>query len=121
MACSAWPVFRPRVGTSGAFGRVKIMRTFKSSLQVNRLAAILSLATFSGAVAACKTHSEARGEIARNWTPPAQDAVRDVPVADVKAAIAKRLAAAPPEPVTTDQWKHTKKLYAAFGQAPLWL
>ena len=73
-------------------------------------------------IAACtEKTAQANGEVSRNWTPPAQDVVMDVPAPEVKAAIQKRLSAAPPTPVTADQWKHTKKLYATFNQSLLWL
>ena len=91
---------------------------FKSCLRLTRVAALLS---FVVAFAGCKKLAEANGEVRRNWTPPAADVVMDVPIADINPAIAKRLAAPPPSPVTADQWKHTKRLYAAFGQSLLWL
>jgi hypothetical protein len=97
------------------------MRAFKSSVRRVRMATFLSLGTFAGTSAACRKDAEARGGVSRNWTPPAQEMVMDVPVDSVKSAIAKRLAAPPPQPVTADQWRHTKKLYANFGQNLLWL
>jgi len=44
-----------------------------------------------------------------------------VPAVEVQGAIRTRLAAAPPPPLTADEWKHVKKLYAAFNQALLWV
>jgi murein L,D-transpeptidase YcbB/YkuD len=98
-----------------------MMKVFKSSLRNARAAATVSFGIFAATLAACKNNAEARGGVSRNWTPPAQAVVKDVPVDSVKLAIEKRLAAPPPRPVTADQWKHTKKLYANFGQTLLWL
>ena len=92
-------------------------KTIKSSLRQTQVAALLLFAGFIG----CKKLNSANGEISRNWTPPAQDVVMDVPIADVKAAIQKRLATSPPAQVSADQWKHTKRLYTAFGQSLLWV
>ena len=99
-------------------------RTSNRSQRLTLVVAILSLGTIAG----CEKPAQARnrsgqagGEVSRNWTPPTQDVVMDVPVAAVKEAIQKRLTAPPPQPVTADQWKHTKKLYASFNQSLLWL
>ena len=82
-----------------------------------QVAAFFSFVGFAG----CKKLTQANGEVSRNWTPPVADMVMDVPVTAIKPAIQKRLAASPPSPVTADQWKHTKRLYTAFGQNLLWL
>jgi len=94
-----------------------VTRTIKSPLRLTRVAALL---LFAGSIG-CKKLASANGEISRNWTPPAQDVVMDVPIATIKAAIQKRLTTAPPAQVSADQWKHTKRLYTAFGQSLLWL
>jgi murein L,D-transpeptidase YcbB/YkuD len=93
------------------------MTAFTSSLRLTSVAALFSFAAFAG----CKKIAQASGEVSRNWTPPVQDVVMDVPIADIKTAIEKRLTTAPPAPVNADQWKHTKRLYTAFGQSLLWL
>jgi L,D-transpeptidase YcbB len=95
-----------------------VTQVIKSSLQLMKVAALVSMGTAWG----CKGKSaQAAGEISRNWTPPAQDEVMGVPVAEVKPEIQKRLAGPPPQPLNADQWKHTKKLYTTFDQNLLWL
>src|ERR1041384_3448656 len=81
----------------------------------------LTLALF--ALAACNRDHRATsgGEISRNWTPAKPEGILGVPTATVGAAIQQRLGQAPPAPVSADQWKHTKRLYAAFQGVPLWL
>ncbi len=85
-----------------------------------RLMTVAALCSLGG-LAACKKVNTAGGEVSRNWTPPAADVVMDVPPEAISAALKKRLAEAPPAPVTADHWKHTKKLYATFNDALLWL
>ena len=69
----------------------------------------------------CKKVQRANGEVSRNWTPPQQDAYLGVPVAAVREAIAKRIAAQAPSRVSADQWKHVKRLYSTFSNNLLWL
>jgi len=85
-----------------------------------RLAAVAAVFT-GGALAACKKSQSAGGEVSRNWTPPRQDTYMGVAAADIAPAITQRLATKPAAPVTDDQWKHVKKLYASFGNQLLWL
>jgi L,D-transpeptidase YcbB len=55
------------------------------------------------------------------WAPATLTNVQGVPIADLKTAIATRLAAKAPEGVDEDAWHHTQALYKSFGQTPLWL
>ncbi|MEP6619614.1 MAG: L,D-transpeptidase family protein [bacterium] len=55
------------------------------------------------------------------WKPAAPAAVKQVPIDEVKAAIAQELAGNTPAGVSDKVWTHTKALYASFGQTPLWL
>lgn len=55
------------------------------------------------------------------WAPPRVNAVRGVGVESLRPAIALRLAAAPPELINADQWRHVHTLYAAYDGAALWL
>ena len=94
------------------------MRSANNSLW--RLATIGALVAAT-AFSACKKTGHANGEVSRNWLPAKQDQTLGVPAADIQAAIQTRLAGAPPAPVTADQWKHVKQLYATFDQNLLWL
>ncbi len=71
-------------------------------------------------VGACKKTQSAGGEVSRNWAPTKQDAYMGVPAAEVQAAMTQRLASKPAS-VADDQWKHVKKLYAAYPGQLLWL
>jgi L,D-transpeptidase YcbB len=82
---------------------------------------VVSGAIAAGCLSGCKKVHQAGGEISRNWVPEKADAVMGVPAAAITAALLTRLAAAPPAPVTADQWKHVGKLYASFDHALLWL
>jgi murein L,D-transpeptidase YcbB/YkuD len=55
------------------------------------------------------------------WAPATLTNVQGVPIADLKAAIATRLAAKAPDGVDDDAWHHTQALYKTLGQTPLWL
>jgi murein L,D-transpeptidase YcbB/YkuD len=61
------------------------------------------------------------GEVGRAWAPATLTAVKGVPIAALKTAVQARLAGARPETVGDDAWQHTRRLYARFQQAPLWL
>ena len=61
------------------------------------------------------------GEIDRSFEPAKIKSVKGVPIADVRAAVAKRLREARPKPISEAQWKHATKLYAEYGGYPIWL
>lgn len=65
--------------------------------------------------------TESGGELDESFEPAKLESVKGVPVAEIRGTIEKRLEAAPPKPVSESQWAHTKKLYAAFAGAPIWL
>jgi murein L,D-transpeptidase YcbB/YkuD len=54
------------------------------------------------------------------WAPATLTNVQGVPIADLKTAIAARLAAKAPAGVDDDAWHHTQALYKNFGETPLW-
>ena len=55
------------------------------------------------------------------WSPANLTAVKGVPVAALRAAITKRLAATRPAGLTEESWGHTQRLYKRYGDTPLWL
>ena len=55
------------------------------------------------------------------WAPATLTDVQGVPIADLKAALTKRLAAAAPAGVDKEAWHHTQALYKSLGETPLWL
>ena len=55
------------------------------------------------------------------WSPATLTDVQGVPIADLKAALTKRLAAAAPDGVDKGAWHHTQALYKSLGETPLWL
>jgi murein L,D-transpeptidase YcbB/YkuD len=65
--------------------------------------------------------SESGGEIDESFEPAKIESVKGVPVADVRAAVAKRLGQARPKPIGEEQWKHAMRLYDQFGGYPIWL
>ncbi|MDB4874794.1 MAG: ErfK/YbiS/YcfS/YnhG family protein [Gemmatimonadetes bacterium] len=89
----------------------------KSSLRLAAIGTMMAATAF----AACKKSGHANGEVSRNWQPPKAEVYMGVPAAEVQAAVQTRLAAAPPAPITADQWKHVKKLYGSFNNGLLWL
>jgi murein L,D-transpeptidase YcbB/YkuD len=81
----------------------------------------VALIVIAAATVSCKQKKHADGEVSHNWTPPKQEEYMGVRAADAQAAIKRRLAAAPPKPVSDDEWQHVQVLYANFGQSLLWL
>jgi len=72
--------------------------------------------------AGCGRQSESGGEVSRSWNPLGVRSVNGVPVANIKTELARDLQSKTnPQFATADQWGHTKKLYAAYSGAPLWL
>ena len=65
--------------------------------------------------------SQSGGEIDRSFEPTKIKSVKGVAIADVRAAVAKRLKEARPKPITEAQWKHARKLYEEYGGYPIWL
>jgi hypothetical protein len=65
--------------------------------------------------------SESGGEIDRSFKPSKIKSVKGVPIADVRAAVAKRLRGTRPKPISERQWKHAMKLYEEYGGYPIWL
>lgn len=57
----------------------------------------------------------------QSWSPAQLTSVEGVPAAAIEAALKKRLAGSPPPKIDDDQWAHTKRLYKAYGNNPLWL
>jgi murein L,D-transpeptidase YcbB/YkuD len=57
----------------------------------------------------------------QSWSPAQLTSVEGVPAAAIEAALKKRLAGSPPPKIDDDQWAHTKRLYKAYGDNPLWL
>jgi murein L,D-transpeptidase YcbB/YkuD len=55
------------------------------------------------------------------WAPAELTSVKGVPAAEVTAALKTALGGSPPEKIESDQWSHTKSLYKAYGDKPLWL
>jgi murein L,D-transpeptidase YcbB/YkuD len=91
-----------------------------------RRSALLLLAT--AALAACAKEGSAKArKISRYhkhpaiWAPATLTSVQGVPIADLKTALATRLAAKAPDGVDADDWHHTQALYKSLGETPLWL
>jgi len=68
-----------------------------------------------------KERSESGGEVDNSFKPSKIKSVKGVPIADVRAAVAKRLRGSRPKPISEAQWKHATKLYAEYGGYPIWL
>ena len=73
-------------------------------------------------IAGCGSQAEQRaeGEVSRSWNPLEVEEVGDVPATAIRAAIANQLKTKPSY-ATDDQWTHTRTLYQAYRNSPLWL
>ena len=64
----------------------------------------------------------AKGEVSPGaWSPAELSEAKGVPSAALRTAIQQRLAGTHPSTVGDEAWQHTKRLYARFQQAPLWM
>ena len=85
-----------------------------------RAALLLGVASFS----ACKVNETARAskpENAQTWSPAKLASVEGVPATEIEAQMKTKLAGAKPAKIDDDQWTHTKAVYKAWGDNPLWL
>ena len=74
-----------------------------------------------GAAAVRRRVARGRAPHAAVWSPATLSDVQGVPIADLKTALAARLAGKAPEGITDGQWHHTQALYKSLGETPLWL
>ena len=78
-------------------------------------------------VSACTTNDKTANNSStpsaqdQSWSPARLASVEGVPATAIEAAMKKRLAGAAPAKIDADQWGHTKRLYKAYGNNPLWL
>jgi murein L,D-transpeptidase YcbB/YkuD len=76
------------------------------------------------ALSACssdKSGSLKQPDAQEAWAPAKLTAVNGIPAADIEAAMKKRLAGPAPDRIGDDAWAHTRKLYKAYADNPLWL
>jgi murein L,D-transpeptidase YcbB/YkuD len=88
-----------------------------------RHAALSATALF---LAACSTDKSgtAKPEADKqdqSWSPTQLTSVEGVPAAAIEAALKQKLAGSRPPRIDDDQWGHTRRLYKAYGNNPLWL
>jgi len=86
-----------------------------------RTAAIAAIMAAAGACSGDKAGGVSRPEAEAPWAPAKLTSVKGVPATEIEAALKKKLTGSPPAKIDDEQWAHTKKLYRAFGDNPLWL
>ena len=73
-------------------------------------------------VGAASCGAEDRAEAPNGaWAPAVAEEVLGISRAAIVDSIDARLATSPPGNLSTDRWKHVRRLYAVYGGAPLWL
>ena len=74
-------------------------------------------------VTACSERAgeQSRPEAEAPWAPAKLTSVKGVPAAQIEAALRAALEGSMPEQIDEEQWKHTKNVYRAYGNQPLWL
>ena len=99
-----WPAIRP------LFCQMKLTRVIAAAC-----AALLTLS-------ACSRDRgiQSAGEVFRAWNPTTLKEVRGVPIATLRTELQHQLATKH-ELASADQWRHVKRLYAAYQTSPLWL
>jgi L,D-transpeptidase YcbB len=83
-----------------------------------RVAAALLLVVL--AASGCGRGLEASAE-PETWAPEQLTSVNGIPIEEVQAALAGKLEESAPAGVEAEQWRHTQRLYEAYGGSPLWL
>jgi murein L,D-transpeptidase YcbB/YkuD len=81
---------------------------------------LLGVTSFS----ACKVNETARAgkpENPQTWSPARLASVEGVPATEIEAQMKTKLAGAKPAKIDDEQWSHTRALYKAWGDNPLWL
>jgi murein L,D-transpeptidase YcbB/YkuD len=87
-----------------------------------RLAGVAAGLLVLGAVAGCSSgESATAAEAASTWAPERLTSVSGVPIAELRTALEEKLGESAPMTIDAEQWRHTKKLYEAYGGNPLWL
>jgi murein L,D-transpeptidase YcbB/YkuD len=87
----------------------------------HRLAAVLLGIAFIGGCKMSETARAGRPENPQTWSPEKLTSVEGVPATEIEAQMKTKLAAARPPKIDDEQWGHTKALYKAYGDNPLWL
>ena len=85
-----------------------------------RAALLLAVASLG----ACKVNETARASKPENpqtWSPAKLASVEGVPATEIEAQMKTKLAGAKPAKIDDDQWTHTRAVYKAWGDNPLWL
>lgn len=73
---------------------------------------------------ACSTDKPgdtSRPEAGEPWAPARLTSVKGIPAAEIESALRSALDGSKPEKIDEEQWTHTKNLYKAYGNQPLWL
>jgi len=87
----------------------------------NRYALLTAALLVSACSKSDKSGAGSKPESEAPWAPAKLTAVNGVPAPEIEAALKKRLAGAPPNKITDDQWGHAKRLYKVYGGNALWL
>ena len=86
-----------------------------------RTTALLATLAIASGCSGDKSGGVSRPESDAPWAPAKLTSVKGIPATDIEAALKKKLAGPPPAKIDDEQWAHTKRLYRAFGDNPLWL
>ena len=85
------------------------------------LFAVLLGAAFSSGCKVSETARAGKPENPQTWSPEKLTSVEGVPATEIEAQMKTKLAGARPPKIDDEQWGHTKALYKAYGNSPLWL
>src|SRR5206468_8604002 len=97
-----------------------ITASLRSRMQILHGALLLGVAILG----ACKGSESARAgkpENPKTWAPARLTSVEGVPATEIEAQMKTKLAGPRPPKIDDDQWGHTRQLYRAYGDNPLWL
>ena len=87
------------------------------SIQIALLLSVALLFACRGS----ETAQAGKPENPQTWAPAKLTSVQGVPATEIEAQMKTKLAGARPPKIDDEQWGHTKSLYRAYGDNPLWL
>ncbi|MGK2960648.1 MAG: L,D-transpeptidase family protein [Gemmatimonadaceae bacterium] len=90
-------------------------------MNIRRLISAVALTLVAAGCSRDASGEPDRPESAAPWAPAALTSVKGVPAAEIETALVAALDGSQPEKISADQWSHTKNLYKAYGNKPLWL
>jgi L,D-transpeptidase YcbB len=87
----------------------------------SQIATTMMAVTFLAACSKDNPGDAGKPEADAPWSPTKLTSVKGVPATAIEATLKKKLAGSAPAKINDEQWGHTRRVYKAYGENPLWL